>query len=75
MIKNKGYHFSKSKFQIQNFKFRVSNFKGKKKIFFKGLKSIKVFFLKRENSKKKKKKGERGRSYISKQWNNKALII
>ena len=54
MIKNKGYHFSKRKFQIPNFKLQISNFKfqmskKKKKIFFKGQqKSIKVFFLKRE---------------------------
>ena len=52
MIKNKGYPFSKRKFQILNSKFQIS----KKKyiyiciyIYFKGLqKSIKFFFLKGE---------------------------
>ena len=53
MTKNKGYHFSKRKFQILDSKLQISNFKfqkkKKKKKKFKGLqKLIRVFFLKRE---------------------------
>ena len=54
MIKNKGYHFSKRKFQIPNFKLQISNFKfqmskKKKKSFSKDYTNQpKFFFLKRE---------------------------
>ena len=54
MIKKKGYHFSKRKFQIPNFKLQISNFKfqmskKKKKSFSKDYTNQpKFFFLKRE---------------------------
>ena len=54
MIKNKGYHFSKRKFQIPNFKLQISNFKfqmskKKKKSFSKDYTNQpKFFFLKRK---------------------------
>ena len=74
MIKNKGYPFSKRKFQILNSKFQISK---EKNLFQRTTKINQGCLSKRGKFKKRERERERerGRSHIANQWNNKALII